>query len=92
MVEVIITQPTKVNVKTMKICLKIRDEFIAEFYNDTGDKIADYDGYVPSFMPGSHCGDYVMLDIDLASGRIINWKDLNTDSNLASLRDIVDQA
>ena len=35
---------------------------------------AAYDGYVPDFMPGRHGGDYVSLDIELATGRIIGWK------------------
>jgi hypothetical protein len=33
-----------------------------------------YDGYVPSFFPGEHYGDYVMLDIDPYTGKILNWK------------------
>jgi hypothetical protein len=33
-----------------------------------------YDGYVPSFFPGEHFGDYVMLDIDPYTGKILNWK------------------
>jgi hypothetical protein len=31
-------------------------------------------GYVPSFMPGEHYGDYVILDIDIDTGMINNWK------------------
>ena len=33
-----------------------------------------YDGYVPNFFPDEHFGDYVMLDIDVKSGKILNWK------------------
>jgi hypothetical protein len=33
-----------------------------------------YSGYVPEWMPGEHYGDYVMLDIDVATGQILNWK------------------
>ena len=25
-------------------------------------------------MPGKHHGDYVMLDIDIKSGKIVNWQ------------------
>lgn len=25
-------------------------------------------------MPGQHYGDYVILDIDLDTGKILNWK------------------
>jgi len=28
---------------------------------------------VPGFFPNEHYGDYVELDIDVATGRIINW-------------------
>jgi len=29
---------------------------------------------VPEMMPGEHCGDYVEIDIDIATGKILNWK------------------
>ena len=29
---------------------------------------------MPSFMPGPHYGDYIILDIDLDSGLVTNWK------------------
>ncbi len=35
----------------------------------------DHDGYVPDWMPGDHYGDYVMLDIDLETGKILNWRE-----------------
>jgi len=25
-------------------------------------------------MPGEHYGDYLILDIDLDSGKVVNWK------------------
>lgn len=33
-----------------------------------------YDGPVPKFMPGQHWGEYLRLEIDLKTGRILNWK------------------
>lgn len=33
----------------------------------------DYNGYVPNFMPGEHDGDYVHLEIDVETGKILNW-------------------
>jgi hypothetical protein len=33
-----------------------------------------YNGYVPDFFPEEHWGDYVMLDIDIDTGKILNWK------------------
>jgi hypothetical protein len=39
-----------------------------------GKSVADYCGYVPDFFPGNHGGDDIMLDIDLDTGVILNWK------------------
>jgi hypothetical protein len=36
--------------------------------------VGQYDGYVPDWMPGEHWGDYVILDIDVDTGVIVNWK------------------
>jgi len=49
--------------------------------------IAEGDGYVPGFMPDEHYGDYVMLEIEVATGKILNWK-VPTDSEIE--RDIKD--
>lgn len=54
---------------TITISAKCSDMFAANL--DDG---REYDGYVPDFMPGEHYGDYVQLDIELATGRILNWK------------------
>lgn len=65
----------KVNATTLKLHLKVRDEFSAQLVDDRGEVIHDQeDGYVPSFMPGDHYGDYVILDIDLETGKILNWQ------------------
>jgi len=42
--------------------------------HDSGVEVAEYDGYVPDFMPGKHYGDYIILEIDAATGKILNWK------------------
>jgi hypothetical protein len=68
------TKVVPVIAKTLSISLKVRDCFTASLLDQDGRVIADYDGYVPTFMPGDHYGDYVMLDIDLESGQISNWK------------------
>lgn len=34
--------------------------------------LKETDGYVPSIMPGGG-GDYVQLNIDVATGQILNW-------------------
>ncbi len=73
--ELEIKKPQTVNAKTLKICLKVSDCFAACLMSDKGETIHDQDdGYVPSFMPGDHYGDYVILDIDIDTGMITNWK------------------
>ena len=69
------TEIVKVNVKTLKIHLKVSDQFTASLESSTGTVLHQQDdGYVPSFMPGQHYGDYVILDIDIDTGMITNWK------------------
>ena len=58
----------------MRINAKCSDLFSALFDNADGSTVATYNGYVPGFMPGNHYGDYVELDIDLKTGKILNWK------------------
>ena len=62
-----------VDVKTFKMSAKCSDCFAAIFYDSNGKEVLDYDGYVPSFFPGQHFGDYVELDIDIETGQILNW-------------------
>lgn len=59
---------------TLTISAKCSDSFTALLKNEEGATLAEYDGYVPKFMPGEHFGDYVELDIELATGKILNWK------------------
>ena len=53
--------------------VKCSDMFAATL-EEKGKVIGEYDGYVPDFFPGEHYGDYVMLDIDVETGKILNWK------------------
>jgi hypothetical protein len=55
--------------KVISISAKCSDLFSASL--DDG---RVYDGYVPKFFPGQHYGDYVELEIELETGRILNWK------------------
>lgn len=72
--ELEIKKPQTVNAKILKLHLKVSDNFTADLISDKGDSIfSQDDGYVPGFMPGEHYGDYVILDIDIDDGRIINW-------------------
>lgn len=36
--------------------------------------VGKYGGYVPEFMPGKHYGNYIELEIDIDTGKIVNWK------------------
>lgn len=67
----------KVDAKTIKIHLKVSDRFSYQIVDAQGEVLHEQDdGYVPDFMPGPHYGDYVILDIDIDSGKVVNWKQL----------------
>lgn len=69
-----VKKPVQVEAKTLKLCIKVRDEFEATLVDQDGDTLRLYEGYVPSFMPGEHYGDYLILDIDIDTGTITNWQ------------------
>jgi len=69
-----INDTKEVEVQTMFMHLKVCDRFCASFENNKNGSIVEYEGYVPSFMPEDHYGDYVELKIDLETGKILNWK------------------
>ena len=73
--EIKATQVVNINVKTLKLHLKVSDRFTASLESATGTELySQDDGYVPDFMPDQHYGDYVVLDIDLDTGQITNWE------------------
>lgn len=57
----------------LSISAKCSDLYSHTLKRRDGTKV-NYDGYVPSFFPGGHFGDYILLDIDPYSGKILNWK------------------
>ena len=58
----------------LRINGKCSDMFFATLETMGGKLIGHvHDGYVPSFMPGEHYGDYITLDIDVKTGKILNW-------------------
>lgn len=71
--ELQIKRPQTVNAKTLKIHVKTRDCFSARLYSDKGELLKDHDGYVPGFFPKGG-GDYLVLDIDIDTGTIVNWE------------------
>ena len=44
--------------------------FLDKDKNDLGER----NDYVPDFMPENHYGDYVELEIEVATGKILNGK------------------
>ena len=70
--------------KVIRINAKCSDMFSASIVDETGKTLKEYDGYVPRFFPGEHFGDYIELDIELETGRILNWKK-PTQSDINSL-------
>lgn len=67
-------ETVRVNAKTMKLHMKVCDQFQGQLVSESGKILKDYDGYVPEFFPGQHYGDYLILDIDIDTGQIVNWK------------------
>jgi hypothetical protein len=57
----------------VKVTAKCSDLCSVEVLDVDGKVLAEHNGYVPKFMPGEHYGDYVELDIDIATGKILNW-------------------
>jgi hypothetical protein len=76
--------------KIVSISAKCSDLFNACLSGDDRNQIGqDYDGYVPKWFPGDHYGDYIILDIDIETGRITNWK-TPTEQQLAKTFKIAD--
>jgi hypothetical protein len=71
----------------ISISAKCSDCFGATFCDADNNEVAEYDGYVPSFFPEKHYGDYVQLDIELATGKILNWKVPTLDDINDTLKD-----
>ena len=58
----------------LKLSAKCSDNCSVILVDESGKQIGEEsDGYVPSFIPDG--SDYIELDIDLKSGRILNWKE-----------------
>ncbi len=76
--ELKIKKEVNIQAKTISIHCKVCDSFQASIKDENGEVLFDQeDGYVFSFMPGEHYGDYLILDIDIDTGQIINWKKPN---------------
>ncbi len=72
--ELSIKKTVPVQAKELRIYCKVVDNFTASLHDQDGAEICcQQDGYVPSFMPGQHYGDYVILNIDIDTGQVTNW-------------------
>ena len=58
--------------RVIKITAKCSDCFSAILW-ENNKPVSNYDGYVPDWMPDDHWGDYVQLEIDIDTGKILNW-------------------
>jgi hypothetical protein len=61
-------------IKTLKVCAKTVDRCAIKFLDEKGEFVGERDCYVPNYFPEDHSGDYLELDIDVATGQILNWK------------------
>lgn len=61
-------------VTKIRLNAKCSDLCWMELQNARGDVLAEGSGYVPDFMPGKHYGDYIELEIDPRTGKILNWQ------------------
>jgi hypothetical protein len=62
----------------ISISAKCSDLYSHQIYKKNGELYKEYEGYVPSFFPEEHYGDYIMLDIDPYTGKILNWNNWKT--------------
>jgi hypothetical protein len=69
--------PTEIKPKQiLSISAKCSDMFSASLL-ENNKTIGQMNGYVPAWFPNpnvQHYGDYVELEIDIATGQIIGWK------------------
>lgn len=77
--EIKMTKEVPVQAKTVSIYMKVCDSFCCRILDQDGATLKDYEGYVPNFMPGQHYGDYVILEIDIDTGKITNWKQMKAE-------------
>lgn len=77
--ELDVVVPQKLKVRSVQVYAKVSDSCSYQLRDEAGKKVADRDDYVPSFFPGdddggSHYGDYLILDIELDTGLVLNWR------------------
>ena len=62
------------DIRVVRVHVKVRDEGYYDLVDADNNVVAQKaEDYVPGFFPGDHFGDYLMLDIDIETGQILNW-------------------
>ena len=74
-------------VKSVQISAKCSDLCFTTLLDEHGETVAYKEGYVPSFMPDDHYGDYIILDIDVETGTIKNWRVPSSKQMIKDLED-----
>lgn len=62
-----------VEIKSVSVHVKVCDSGNYELKDSEGNVVKEKNDYVPGFFPGEHYGDYLILDIDIDTGMIMNW-------------------
>jgi hypothetical protein len=78
-------------VKTITIQVKATDTSFITYHGPNGIVIASEEGNLPNFLPGANYGEYLSLDIDLATGKILNWTSPSQDEISQCLEELNDQ-
>lgn len=68
-----ITKPVEVDAKTISVHVKVCDNGNYKIKSSDGVLLRGFDDYVPSIFPEEHFGDYLILDIEIDTGKILNW-------------------
>lgn len=55
----------------VSVSAKVNDLCFIQLLSEDDEILKEHDGHLPKFIPGS--SDQIELEIDLATGRILNW-------------------
>lgn len=75
--KIVVTEEKEIELKSVSIHVKVCDSGHYSLLDANDRELATRQDYVPSFFPGEHYGDYLMLNIDIDTGMILNWKKPN---------------
>jgi hypothetical protein len=59
--------------KTVRVRANYLGHFKWDFFNKNGERMRLYDCCIPEFIPGERDGENMCLEIDLKTGKIVNW-------------------